>query len=117
MKRKPEGIVLWHIDGFHTFKAFDVFIRKGLVRKYKKKFDWLYDVDCMFAEVFQELFKDYIYIGSEDDLHAWPINYKFPKTFKTILFTFVPSDTPKTEKERTMVKEKIKDEMKEVIKI
>jgi hypothetical protein len=114
MREKPEGVVLWHVDGMWSFKAFDIFIRKGFVRKYKKKFNWLYDTDCIFAEAFQETFPDYVYIGSEDDLHVWPIKYKFPRTFKTILFTFVPSDTPKTEKERMMEKEKIKEKMREI---
>ena len=94
--KKPEGFILWHIDGLGTFKAFDVFVRKGKIRKYKKRFDWLYKVHCLFAEAFQEVFKDYKYIGSEDDLHTYPIGLKVPRGFKVIrLRKHYPEDPKK----------------------
>jgi hypothetical protein len=118
MREKPEGVVLWHVDGLWSFKAFDVFVRKGFVRKYKKKFNWLYDTDCIFVEAFQETFPDYVYIGSEDDLHILPMNYDFPETFEVITFTFVTEKTGfLTKEEWNEEKEKIKEKMKEVIRI
>ena len=72
------------MDGLRSFKAFDIFVRKGKIKKYKKEFDWLYKVDCVFAKVFEDVFKDYKWIGSEDDLHSYPINLKIPKSFEVI---------------------------------
>jgi len=94
-RMKPEGIILWHRDGMGSVRAFDVFVRKGKIRKYKKQFDWLYQVDCLFAEVFQETFKSYKYIGSEDDLHLFPINLEIPKKFKVITLLTWPKDKKK----------------------
>jgi len=93
---KPEGIILWHQDGMMSFKAFDVFVRKGKIRKYKKRFGWLYQVDCLFSKIFQEVFKSYKYIGSEDDLHTFPIDLRVPKKFKVITLTqWYPRDEKK----------------------
>jgi hypothetical protein len=116
MKKVVEGVVLWHVDGEGTYKAFDVFVRKGLVRKYKKEFNWLYRVDCIFAKAFQELFKNYTYVGSEDDLHLYPLNPEFPKSFKVFLFNFRPSRFSNEEGEKK-AKEEIKKRMKEVIEL
>lgn len=111
-KIKFKGIILWHIDAMGTFKAFDIFIKKGNVRKYKKMFNWLYGIDCIFAKAFKEVFKDYVYIGSEDDLHAFPINLKIPKNFKVItLCTSYPDDIEKAKNEIKADLEKIKKEI------
>jgi hypothetical protein len=116
--KKVEGIVLWHVDGLGTYKAFDVFVKKKYVKKYKKKFDYLYDVNCVFKEAFKEVFKNYVFIGSEDDLHSYPLNYKFPKTFKIILFTFCPNyPCFLNKKEYNKLKEEIKEEMKKSLNL
>ncbi|MHA1664292.1 MAG: hypothetical protein ACTSVW_00450 [Candidatus Njordarchaeales archaeon] len=104
---KPEGFVLWHVDSLLSFKAFDVFVRKGKIRKWKKEFEWLYQTDCLFAEVFQKLFKDYKYIGSEDDLHAFPRYYRFPKSFKVIRLIIVPP-LDNEERAKALIEEELK---------
>ena len=83
---KPHGLVVWHRDGLGGFKAFDIFIRNDLLRQYKYKFNWLYDVSnyCRCAKILIPLLKDYTYVGSEDDLHSFPINLEVPKEFKVI---------------------------------
>jgi hypothetical protein len=107
MKAKPDGIVLWHIDGMMSFKAFDVFVRKDKLKKYKKEFEWLYKVDCLFAEAFTELFKEYKWIGSEDDLHAFPMNFRFPRGFKILTLYYFPKEL-KREEEKERIKEALK---------
>ena len=112
MIKKPDGFILWHVDGLMSFKAFDVFVRKGKIRKFKKEFDWLYKTDCLFAEIFQKVFKDYKYIGSEDDLHIYPINLRVPKGFKEIfLHKFYPGDIKEARKMIKQDLEKIKEEL------
>jgi hypothetical protein len=105
---KPEGFVLWHVDGMGSFKAFDVFVRKGKIRKYKKTFNWLYKVDCIFVKAFEELVKGYKWIGSEDDLHSYPLNYEFPKNFKMIFYTYFPDRTKPIEEEKEWIKKRLR---------
>ena len=103
---KAEGFVLWHVDGMGSFKAFDVFVRKGKIRKYKKMFE-LYRVDCVFAKAFEELVKGYKWIGSEDDLHSYPMNTEFPKSFKVIFSTHFPDRTKPLEEEKELIKKEL----------
>jgi len=84
--KEIEGVILWHRDGFGTMKAFDVFVKKKFVKKYEKKFGWLYKVDCKVAEFWLKRNKGFVWLGSEDDLHIYPLNFVPPKKFKVIFF-------------------------------
>lgn len=106
---KPKGYVIWHRDGMGTMKAFDIFVRRGSVRKYKEKFSWLYRVKCLVAEFWKKKLKGYVYIGSEDDLHAFPINLKVPRGFKVIHF-----DDDYDEEFKDFMKKNYPEEFKEL---
>jgi len=112
-KEKPEGVILWHEDGMRSFKAYDIFVRKDKVKKYKKIFDNLYKVDCLFAEVFTKIFKDYVLLGSEDDLHFYSNEPIVPKKFKVIMLCkHYPEDKKEAIKE---IRKDLKKEMKKEV--
>lgn len=74
------------------YKAMDFFVKKGKVKKYRNsnKFkDWLYIVDdCPYKKAFLELRKDFVYLGSQDDQHIFPIFFEPPPTFRIIYCTY-----------------------------
>jgi len=72
MKRLTK-VILYHSAGIMG-EAFDIFVSKSLVKKYKKKIDWLYSVPCDIAAKFLKKHPHLVWLGSEDLCHIAEIN-------------------------------------------